>query len=124
ALTMMTEFGQKFDAVIDPSTVVSVIPTQLLEVALGFVMFLVAWRFRKHRHAAGWLFGLYCVMAGIERFIVEFMRAKDDRFALPFGLSTAQGVAVGVFLVGVAIMAVRRNPLTPASQGIMPGSGS
>jgi phosphatidylglycerol---prolipoprotein diacylglyceryl transferase len=106
---LMQDFGQKFDTMMDPNAVVSVIPTQLLEVTLGFVMFLVAWRFRNHRHAAGWLFGLYCVMAGIERFIVEFMRAKDDRFGLPFGLSTAQGVAFGVLVVGIAIMAMRRN---------------
>lgn len=109
---LMQDFGQKFDTMMDPNAVVSVIPTQLLEVTLGFVMFLVAWRFRNHRHAAGWLFGLYCVMAGIERFIVEFMRAKDDRFGLPFGLSTAQGVAFGVLVVGIAIMAMRRNPET------------
>jgi phosphatidylglycerol:prolipoprotein diacylglycerol transferase len=79
-------------------------------------MFLIAWRFRKHRHAPGWLFGLYCVMAGIERFIVEFMRAKDDRFGLPFGLSTAQGFAVVVFIAGIGIMAMRRNPETPVPQ--------
>jgi phosphatidylglycerol:prolipoprotein diacylglycerol transferase len=112
ALTMMREFGQKFDTMMDPNAVVSVIPTQLLEVTLGFIMFLIAWRFRTHRHAAGWLFGLYCVMAGIERFIVEFMRAKDDRFGLPFGLSTAQGIAFGVFIAGIAILAMRRNPET------------
>jgi phosphatidylglycerol:prolipoprotein diacylglycerol transferase len=109
---LMQDFGQRFDTMMDPNAVVSVIPTQLLEVTLGFVMFLVAWRFRNHRHAAGWLFGLYCVMAGIERFIVEFMRAKDDRFGLPFGLSTAQGIAFGVLVVGIAIMAMRRNPET------------
>ena len=108
---MTREFGQRFDTPIDPSVVVTVIPTQLVEVALGFVMFLIAWRFRKHNHLAGWLFGLYCVLAGTERFIVEFMRAKDDRFGLPFGLSTAQGIAIGIFLIGVVIMRVRRRHL-------------
>jgi phosphatidylglycerol:prolipoprotein diacylglycerol transferase len=114
--TMMRDFGQKFDTVMDPNMVVSVIPTQLIEVTLGFLMFLIAWRLRNHRHAAGWLFGVYCVMAGIERFIVEFMRAKDDRFGLPFGLSTAQGFAIGVFVVGVVVMAMRRNPKASAPQ--------
>ena len=68
------------------STVLSVYPTQLLEVALGFVMFGILWRMRDHKHAEGWLFGVYCVLAGIERFIVEFFRAKDDRFSWAFGL--------------------------------------
>jgi phosphatidylglycerol:prolipoprotein diacylglycerol transferase len=104
--TMITQFNQKFDVAsfADPNAVVTVIPTQLVEVVLGFVMFLILWRLRDHRHAAGWLFGAYCVLAGIERFIVEFMRAKDDRFAIFSPLSTAQAIAVGVMLAGVAIM--------------------
>src|SRR4051812_34286924 len=64
-----------------PSTVMSVVPTQLMETALGFVMFAILWRIRDHKHAEGWLFGVYCVLAGVERFIVEFFRVKDDRFA-------------------------------------------
>jgi phosphatidylglycerol:prolipoprotein diacylglycerol transferase len=91
-----------------PNQVLSVHPTQLYEVALGFVMFLILWRFRDHKHAEGWLFGLYCVLAGVERFLIEFVRAKDDRFFGPF--TTAQGIAV-LFAIGGAIwMYVRRNP--------------
>ena len=63
-----------------PNTVLRVHPTQLYETALGFVMFLILWRLRDHKHAEGWLFGLYCVLAGLERFVIEFFRAKDDRF--------------------------------------------
>ena len=74
-----------------PGALVSVHPTQLYEVAMGLVMFAVLWRLRGHRHAEGWLFGLYCVLAGLERFIVEFFRAKDDRFFGPF--TTAQAIA-------------------------------
>jgi phosphatidylglycerol:prolipoprotein diacylglycerol transferase len=99
-----------------PNQVLSVYPTQLYEVALGFVMFVVLWRFRNHKHAEGWLFGLYCVLAGVERFIIEFVRAKDDRFF--FGtFTTAQLIAV-LFAIGGAIwMYVRRNP-RPDAPGI------
>jgi len=91
-----------------PNQVLSVHPTQLYEVVLGFVMFVILWRFRDHKHAEGWLFGLYCVLAGVERFLIEFVRAKDDRFFGPF--TTAQGIAV-LFVIGGAIwMYVRRNP--------------
>lgn len=111
--TMMTHFNQKFDATFtDPNQVVTVIPTQLIETALGFVMFLILWRFRDHKHAPGWLFGGYCVLAGIERFIVEFMRAKDDRFTVFAPLSTAQAIAIGVALTGMAVMWARRNRTT------------
>jgi phosphatidylglycerol:prolipoprotein diacylglycerol transferase len=72
-------------------------------------MFLILWRFRDHKHAEGWLFGLYCVLAGVERFIIEFLRAKDDRFI--FGTFTGAQVIAICFAVGGAIwMYVRRNP--------------
>ncbi len=86
---------------------VSVYPTQLYEVTLGLMMFGILWRLRDHKHAEGWLFGVYCVLAGIERFVIEFFRAKDDRFGWALGLSTAQVLALGVTAVGVAIMMVR-----------------
>jgi phosphatidylglycerol:prolipoprotein diacylglycerol transferase len=86
-----------------------VYPTQLLEVALGMIMFGILWRMRNHKHAEGWLFGVYCVLAGLERFIVEFLRAKDDRFSWAFGLSMAQLIALGITLAGVLIMAARKN---------------
>jgi phosphatidylglycerol:prolipoprotein diacylglycerol transferase len=89
-------------------------PTQLYEVAMGFVMFLVLWKLRDHRQQAGWLFGVYCVLAGAERFVVEFFRAKDDRFIA--GLTVAQVIAMAVAAVGVAFMVARgqRRTLQPA----------
>ncbi len=97
------------------SRVLGVYPTQLFEVALGFAMFLILWRLRNHRHAEGWLFGLYCVLAGIERFIIEFFRAKDDRF---FGVLTMAQVIAIAFAVGGALwMAARWRP-SPKAPGI------
>jgi phosphatidylglycerol:prolipoprotein diacylglycerol transferase len=87
--------------------VVAVYPTQLFEVTMALIMFGLLWRMRDHRHAEGWLFGVYCVMAGTERFIVEFFRAKDDRFFS--GLTLAQVIAVAFVLAGVALMQMRRE---------------
>ncbi|HEY6090323.1 MAG TPA: prolipoprotein diacylglyceryl transferase [Gemmatimonadaceae bacterium] len=109
-------FGTPAPAGSNPSQVLSVHPTQLYEVALGFVMFLILWRFRNHKHAEGWLFGFYCVLAGIERFIIEFVRAKDDRFF--FGTFTmAQLIALLFAIGGGAWMYLRRNP-GPDAPGI------
>jgi len=95
--------------------VVAVHPTQLYEVILGFIMFLILWRLRDHKHAEGWLFGLYCVLAGVERFIMEIFRAKDDRILGPF--TTSQAVAVVFVIVGIAIMAARQR-VTERAPGI------
>ena len=66
---MVQVFGQKSLAGQPLTDVVAVFPTQLLEVTLGLGMFFVLWRFRAHKHREGWLFGMYCVLAGAERFI-------------------------------------------------------
>lgn len=97
---MSTEFGVSFPPGTDPSTVVAVHPTQLYEVAMSMLMFAIIWRLRGHRHREGWLFGVYLVLAGIERFVVEFFRAKDDQLAL--GLTIAQMISIGALLFGVA----------------------
>jgi phosphatidylglycerol:prolipoprotein diacylglycerol transferase len=100
-------FGVPIPAGVSPDTVLSVYPTQLFEVAAGFVMFLILWRMRDHKHAEGWLFGVYMVLAGIERFLVEFLRAKDDRFF--GGLTMAQLFALAFVVGGVLWMQSRRR---------------
>ena len=88
----------------------SVYPTQLIEVALGIVMFAVLWRLRAHTHAAGWLFGMYCLLAGVERFIVEFFRAKGDMVG---PLTSAQLIALVITVAGVVLLTTRRAPARP-----------
>jgi phosphatidylglycerol---prolipoprotein diacylglyceryl transferase len=106
---MTNMFGVKFPPGTPPNEVVAVHPTQLYEVLMGTVMFFIVLRFRKHDHGDGWLFGLYCLLAGLERFIVEFFRAKDDRF-LPGGLTAAQLIAIIFALFGAILMAVKWSP--------------
>jgi phosphatidylglycerol:prolipoprotein diacylglycerol transferase len=101
---MAREFGIPLQPGTGPTTVLSVYPTQLFEVAMGLVMFGIVWRLRDHKHAEGWLFGVYAVLAGIERFIVEFYRAKDDR--LFHGLTYAQLIALAFVVFGVIWMSV------------------
>jgi len=98
-----------------PNEVISVHPTQLYETALGFVMFLILWRYRNHKHAEGWLFGFYCVLAGIERFVIEFVRAKDDRFVA--GMTVAQVIAL-LFAVGGGLWMYYRRNTTGDAPGI------
>jgi phosphatidylglycerol:prolipoprotein diacylglycerol transferase len=109
-------FGIKFPPGTSPTEVVAVHPTQLYETALGFVMFLILWRFRDHKHAEGWLFGLYCVLAGIERFVIEFVRAKDDR-VIPGGLTVAQLISI-LFVIGGLIWMNARKNVAPGKPGI------
>jgi phosphatidylglycerol:prolipoprotein diacylglycerol transferase len=112
---MARDFGVAMPAGVAPNTVLAVYPTQLLEVLLGVIMFLILWRLRDHTHAEGWLFGGYCVLAGLERFAVEFFRAKDDR--LGFGLTYAQLIAIA-FVIGGALFMWWRWKITADKPGI------
>lgn len=103
-------YGANLPATLAPSDVVGVYPTQLIEVVLGLAMFAVLWRLRRHLHAPGWLFGMYCLLAGVERFVVEFFRAKSDMVG---PLTSAQVVALGVTLAGVLLVSWR-NTGTPS----------
>jgi phosphatidylglycerol---prolipoprotein diacylglyceryl transferase len=115
AANMVRDFHVAVPPGTDPMSIVSVYPTQLFEVTLGLIMFLILWRLRDHRHAQGWLFGVYCVLAGIERFVIEFFRAKDDRLV---GLLTyAQLIALVFIAMGVAWMYARRR-VTADAPGI------
>lgn len=107
AANMQEFFGITPPAGTAPNEVLAVHPTQLYETGMGLLMFAALWRLRGHAHAEGWLFGVYCVLAGVERFIVEFFRAKDDRF---FGtLTAAQLIAIGFIVAGVVIMSLRNR---------------
>jgi phosphatidylglycerol:prolipoprotein diacylglycerol transferase len=94
--------------------VLEVHPTQLYESVLLFLIFLVLWKLRKRPRAAGWLFGVWMILTSAERFLVEFLRAKDDRFMGPFTL--AQSISVLVLLVGVSLVASRSRPRPDPTQ--------
>ena len=103
-----------FGIAVDPALVerygqiVPVHPTQLYEVGLSTLIFFLLWRIRRHRHAPGWLFMLWLALAGMERFLVEFLRAKDDRFLA--GLTIAQVISLAIVGVGaVGALRARRG---------------
>lgn len=107
---LVQQFGLSGYADLPGSQVLAVHPTQLYETAMGLLMFAALWKMRTHTKQAGWLFGAYCVLAGLERFTIEFFRAKDDRF---FGTFTmAQMIALAFVVAGVVWMSLRARPAT------------
>src|SRR5436309_13511677 len=92
----------------DSSTVVAVHPTQIYETVLMLLAFWWLWRLRDHRHAVGWRFGVYLVLAGTERFLIEMVRAKDDRLLGSFTL--AQLTSILLIVAGVIVMQRLRDP--------------
>jgi phosphatidylglycerol:prolipoprotein diacylglycerol transferase len=106
--SLQQQFGVTPPAGSLPTDLVAVHATQLYEAAVMLALFAILWRLRRHSHATGWLFGLYLVLAGLERFSIEFLRVKDDRFFGP--LTLAQFTALGFVLVGLWLLARLRSP--------------
>lgn len=94
-------FGLPVPPGLDPATVLAVHPTQLYEVAAMFLAFTILWKLRLKEWGTGAIFGVYLMMAGVERFLVEILRAKDDRFF--GGFTAAQLTSVAITVVGIAV---------------------
>ena len=77
--------------------------------AMGFVALLL-WRWRD-RFRPGGLFGLYLVLAGMERLLVEFVRRNDEVVA---GLTLPQLVSLAMIAGGTALLATLRREPSPA----------
>jgi phosphatidylglycerol:prolipoprotein diacylglycerol transferase len=113
------EFGIRVDPELVSrfGEVVPVHPTQLYEVGLSLIIFLLLWSRRKHPHRRGWLFMVWLGLAGAERFLVEFFRVKDDRF---FGfLTLAQIISLILVMVGVVGALRLRRVRFPGGAGPM-----
>ena len=103
----LRQFGVHVDPSIPPDQVLRVHPTQLYESASAFVMFAILMYAAKRPHAKGRIFGLFLILMGIERFLVEIVRAKDDRFFGPF--TVAQLISVIIFICGLGLILNRRE---------------
>ena len=84
-------------------TDVAVHPTPIYEtLAMGLVAYTL-WRLRD-RLQPGLLFALYLVLAGAERFLIEFIRRNDD---VLLGLTQAQVLSIVMFVAGGAWLLVK-----------------
>ncbi len=89
------------------ATDVPVHPTPIYEtLAMGAVA-IVLWTWRD-RFRPGMLFALYLLLAGLERFAVEFVRRNDD---VALGLTQAQFLSIAMIAVGAIwfALAARRG---------------
>ena len=78
-------------------------PTPVYETLVMGLVTVVLWNLRD-RFAPGVLFGLYLVIAGVERFLIEFIRRNDSVLA---GLTIAQVISVVMVVGGSALIAWR-----------------
>jgi len=117
----LRSLGEQVPAGIPDAAVVPVHPTQLYEVAIVLPLFALLWWLGERLAKPGRLFAVFMALYAVERFLIEFVRAKDDRFI--FGLSTSQGISIVLVLAAVALW--QRQRAAPAWRpGAAPARGA
>ncbi len=103
------QFGVHVPASIPDSQLMAVHPTQVYETLAALAIWGFGWWLLRRRPKAGVTAMAVLALLALERFLVEFLRAKDDRFL--GSLTLAQAISLGVLGAAVALLAlrVRRN---------------
>ena len=84
-----------------PPTYQNVHPTQIYEAVLGFSIFLILSKLRLKSKPLGSIFAYYLIFAGMERFIIEFIRT-NEKYML--GLSGAQIISLVMLGIGIIFL--------------------
>jgi phosphatidylglycerol:prolipoprotein diacylglycerol transferase len=81
---------------------VKVHPTQLYEAAASLVIFaLLLWVISPRFKREGPLMFAYAVLAGVERFLVEYIRTNKP---VALGLTSQQWISIALVVIGIAGM--------------------
>ncbi len=86
-----------------------VFPTPLYETILCTILFLFLWSIRRRIKTPYIMFGLYLVLNGMERFLVESIRVNKTYTILGMHPSQAQIIAVLLILTGFAFILIARS---------------
>jgi phosphatidylglycerol:prolipoprotein diacylglycerol transferase len=82
-------------------------PSQLYEFVLeGVVLFIILWLYSKNRRPSGAVSGLFLLLYGLFRFVVEFVREPDPQLGfIAWGwLTMGQLLSIPMVLAGIAML--------------------
>jgi phosphatidylglycerol:prolipoprotein diacylglycerol transferase len=83
-------------------------PTPIYELLFSLAVFWILWQLGKRTKPVGWLTGLYLVLAGIGRFLVEFVRVNPKLY-FHGTMSNAQVAAAASVIVGLIVLALAQS---------------
>ncbi len=83
-------------------------PTPVYELLFSLALAWLLWRLGSKSRPVGWLTGLYLVVSGLGRFLVEFVRINPPVF---HGMTNAQVAALVSVAVGLATMVLARKKI-------------
>ena len=81
-----------------------VFPTLMYETILCSLLFLFLWFIRKKIKTPLVMFGIYLILNGMERFLIELVRVNKAYSISSFTLSQAQEIAIILVIVGIVMV--------------------
>jgi prolipoprotein diacylglyceryl transferase len=95
-----------------------VYPTSFYESVVCILLFFFLWSIRKKIKAPGMMFGIYMILAGVERFFIELIRVNTRYNINGFEFTQAELISV-LMVAGGAILIIaanrKENQLNPAA---------
>jgi phosphatidylglycerol---prolipoprotein diacylglyceryl transferase len=79
-----------------------VYPTPLYETTMGLIIFGILWAIRKRLPVPGYVFSVYLILNGIERFLIEEIRVNIPYEFLGMKVTQAQIIAIFLILLGIS----------------------
>jgi prolipoprotein diacylglyceryltransferase len=94
-----------------PYLIANVFPTPFYEAIACALLFFVLWMLRKRLKYAGVLFGIYLILNGLERFLIEKIRVNTIMDS--FNMTQAEIISFSLMLLGVSLILFSLNKKIP-----------
>jgi phosphatidylglycerol---prolipoprotein diacylglyceryl transferase len=94
-----------------PYLIANVFPTPLYEAIACALLFFILWMLRKRLKYAGVLFGIYLILNGLERFLIEKIRVNTIMDS--FNMTQAEIISFSLMLLGVSLILFSLNKKIP-----------
>ncbi len=83
-----------------------VFPTPFYETVICTLLFLILWSVRKRIKIPGVMFGIYLIVNGIERFVIELIRVNNTYSILGFHPTQAEIISAALVLAGIVLIII------------------
>jgi phosphatidylglycerol:prolipoprotein diacylglycerol transferase len=81
-----------------------VFPTSFYESVICILLFFFLWSIRDKIKAPGIMFGIYMILAGTERFMIEFIRVNTRYHIFGISFPQAQLISIGMIIGGMVLI--------------------
>ena len=86
-----------------------VFPTPFYETIMCTLLFIVLWSIRKRIKSPGIMFGIYLILNGLERFIIELIRVNNTYTIFGLHPTQAEIISLSLVLIGVGLIIYARQ---------------